>query len=50
MADPAKIVMYVENTFDKRNPGPDQLQAMQQAATHLGECAAGADFDWTARV
>jgi hypothetical protein len=41
MADPAKIVMYVENTFDKRNPNHEQLQAMQRAAADLGEAGFG---------
>jgi hypothetical protein len=41
MADPSKIVMYVENTFDKGTPSADQLESMQQAAADLGASGFG---------
>ncbi len=36
VVDPRKIVLYVEDTFDKANPTPGELEAMKAAAADLG--------------
>lgn len=32
VVDPGKIALYVEDTFDKANPTPGELEAMKAAA------------------
>lgn len=39
--DLAKVVLYAEDTFDKANPTPQQLQAMKNSAVDIGNSGFG---------
>jgi len=41
VVDPWKIALYVEDTFDKANPTPGELEAMKGAAAALGDSGFG---------